>query len=58
MQRLRKWWNGENYVPPTKAELREAREIERQSKEDAQEDSEGDGLMEFSEPIFPEEIED
>jgi len=55
-QRFRKWLNGENFKKPTEKELLEAEELERESRESAQEDSEGDGLMEFGDPMFPEEI--
>ena len=56
MQRFKKWLNGEYYKQPTKEEIREAEELERENKEGAQEDSEGDGLMEGIGVMFPEEI--
>ena len=55
-QRFKKWLNGENYTQPTKAEIREAEEIERQSRADSIEDSQGDGLMSEGDIMFPEEL--
>jgi hypothetical protein len=56
MQRLRDWWDGKNYVAPTKKEIEESERLEQQAKEDAQEDSEGDGLMGEGDIMFPEEL--
>jgi hypothetical protein len=56
-QRFKKWLNGEYYKQPTEQEIQEAEELEQEAKESEIEDSQGDGLMEFGEPMFPEEIE-
>jgi hypothetical protein len=55
-ERFKKWLNGSNYKAPTKEEIAESEELERQSRADSQEDSEGDGLMSEGDIIFPEEI--
>lgn len=58
MQRFKKWLSGQNYVAPSPEEIREANEMERQSRADSEEDSQADGLMSEGDIMFPEEIED
>jgi hypothetical protein len=61
MERFKRWWNGENYKQPTKEEIREAEEIEKEAKESEIEDSQLDLYMtnpEAGNEVFPEEIED
>ncbi len=55
-QRLRRWLNGSNYVPPTKAEIEEAEQLEKEAHDDGVEDSEADGLfVDAGDILFPEE---
>jgi len=63
VQRFKKWLNGDNYKPTTQKEQEELREMERESRESAQEDSEGDSLfidkeVDSDTVLYPEEIED
>lgn len=58
-ERFKKWLAGDYYVKPTAQEIAESeRDMERESRESAQEDSEGDGLLGEGDIIFPEEIQD
>jgi len=56
-ERFKRWMDGKNFKQPTEEEIQDSEEQSEEDKEDEIEQAQGDGLMEFNEPMFPEEIE-